>query len=62
MSGPNNPTACTTLCHPATGTCAQSPEYDKSADFDYWIPLAFDDETGAVLPFEPFVDEFNITL
>lgn len=35
LSGPNNPPKCSTLCAKATGDCAQPPNYDKGADFDY---------------------------
>jgi hypothetical protein len=61
LSGPNNPAGCTTLCQNATGVCAQSPDYNKAADLDYWIPLQFDAD-GTVLQFEDFVDDFNLTL
>ena len=61
LSGPHNPPACTTLCDPPTGVCQQAPNYVKGADFDYWIPLAFD-SAGKVMQFTPFVDEFRISL
>ena len=43
------------------GACAQDPAYRTAADFDYWIPLQFD-ETGAVKQFEEFVDEYTLAL
>ena len=35
-------------------------EQVKGQSFSYWIPLAFDDSTGDVLPFAPFVDSFTL--
>jgi hypothetical protein len=35
-------------------------EQVKGHSFSYWIPLAFDDATGDVLPFAPFVDSFTL--
>jgi hypothetical protein len=61
LSAPGNPPGCETLCKPAQGACAQPLQYDKGADFDYWIPLDFGPD-GAVLPFQEFVGEFNLTI
>jgi hypothetical protein len=61
LSGPHNPPRCTSLCQPAEGECAQPADYIKGHDFDYWIPLAFG-AGGEVLPFAPFVDEFELDL
>ena len=63
LSGPGNPPKCNTLCAPPTGACAQAGTgYVKGHDFEYWVPLAFDDATGAVRPFAPFVDSFELEL
>lgn len=61
LSAPHNPANCTTLCQPATGQCAQSAQYVKGHDFDYWIPLQFE-ESGNVKQFESFVDHFELNL
>ena len=61
LSGPHNPSQCTTLCQAPTGVCEQDPAYRTAADFDYWIPLEFDND-GNVLQFETFVDNFTLAL
>jgi hypothetical protein len=61
LSGPGNPTNCTTLCSDATGECAQPAGYDKGSDFSYWYPLQFAAD-GRVRDFEPFVDAFTLEL
>lgn len=61
LSGPSNPSNCTTLCAPATGQCAQSPKYIKGHDFDYWVPLEFD-SSGVIQQFTSFVDQFELEL
>lgn len=61
LSGPRNPTKCTTLCQPATGVCEQPEGYIKGHDFEYMIPLEFDTK-GQIQQFEPFVDSFEIDL
>ena len=61
LSAPNNPPKCDSLCQSATGECAQSPAYDKGADFDYWIPLQFGAD-GQIGQFGTFVDAFQLNL
>jgi hypothetical protein len=61
LSGPENPTNCSTLCTPPTGDCAQSPAYSNGNDFSYWVPLEFD-AAGQVRQFEPFVKEWSLKL
>ena len=61
LSGENNPPNCTTLCTAPTGVCKQDPNYHTGRDFDYWIPLQFD-ENGKVQQFDEFVDEFTLSL
>jgi len=61
LSGANNPTNCTSLCTAPTGVCAQSPDYRTAADFDYWIPLEFD-QSGKVEQFADFVDDYTLQL
>jgi hypothetical protein len=61
LSGENNPKKCTTLCTAPTGVCKQESNYHTGADFDYWIPLQFD-EKGQIMQFENFVDNFTLTL
>jgi hypothetical protein len=51
----NNP-ACESEC----ATCSEDPRYVKGHSFSYWIPLAFDNVTGDVLPFADFVDSFTL--
>ena len=43
------------------GSCKQPPDYHPGTDFDYWIPLDFD-EHGTVQQFADFVDEFDLDL
>ena len=43
------------------GNCKQPSDYHPGTDFDYWIPLDFD-EDGKVEQFADFVDEFNLDL
>ena len=38
-----------------------SPTGNKSADFQYWGPLRFDEASGAILPMA-FVEQFEVTL
>jgi hypothetical protein len=66
LSGPHNPPKCTSLCQAPTGVCAQdattgAKDYRTAADFDYWVPLAFDAD-GSVLQFDDFVEEFHLTV
>eukprot|EP00656_Telonema_subtile_P030745 TRINITY_DN3372_c0_g1_i1.p1 TRINITY_DN3372_c0_g1~~TRINITY_DN3372_c0_g1_i1.p1 ORF type:complete len:399 (-),score=60.25 TRINITY_DN3372_c0_g1_i1:166-1362(-) len=61
LSAPNNPANCTLLCAPNSGQCAQPDGYIKGHDFDYWIPLEFD-ELGAIKQFDSFVDQFELNL
>jgi len=62
LSAPNNPPKCTTLCTTDTGDCQQSPRYDKGADYEYWIPLQFDEGTQQVKQFASFQDTFTLNL
>ena len=62
LSAADNPPGCNTLCRAPTGACAPPAGYVKGHDFEYWIPLAFDDATGDVRPFAPFVDAFELEL
>lgn len=55
VSAPNNNATCADECHP----CVEPANYIKGNGFSYWIPLDFDD-SGALLPFAPFVDSFTI--
>eukprot|EP01045_Picozoa_sp_COSAG04_P006548 COSAG04_NODE_324_length_16823_cov_176.872937_2_plen_92_part_00 len=59
--GEGNPPKCSALCTTDTGDCKQQPSYHPGTDFDYWIPLEFDEE-GTVQQFKPFVDEFQLEL
>jgi hypothetical protein len=43
------------------GNCKQPADYHPGTDFDYWIPLDFD-EHGKVQQFADFVDEFDLDL
>eukprot|EP01047_Picozoa_sp_COSAG01_P018883 COSAG01_NODE_1035_length_11997_cov_95.509665_2_plen_91_part_00 len=61
LSGPNNPPKCGALCTTDTGNCKQDSKYKPGSDYDYWIPLEFNN-AGQVQQFAPFVDEFNLTL
>ena len=61
LSGEGNPPKCSALCTTDTGDCKQQPGYHPGTDFDYWIPLEFDEE-GTVQQFKPFVDEFQLAL
>eukprot|EP00039_Didymoeca_costata_P003958 m.70745 g.70745 ORF g.70745 m.70745 type:complete len:389 (-) comp12161_c0_seq4:144-1310(-) len=61
LSGPNNPPKCETLCQADTGDCHEPSNYDKGADFMYWIPLDFD-ANGTIQQFDPFVDTWEIDL
>jgi hypothetical protein len=61
LSGPNNPPKCPGLCAANTGVCKQPPNYQPAKDFDYWIPLAFD-QAGNVEQFAPFVAQFSLDL
>ena len=60
LSGPNHPPDCPQLCQAPEGICAQH-NYHAGDDLSYWIPLEFD-SNGYVLPFAPFVDEFQLDL
>lgn len=48
-------------CLMRQGNCKQPSDYHPGTDFDYWIPLDFD-EDGKVEQFADFVDEFNLDL
>jgi hypothetical protein len=56
----NNP-SCPDECRPETGECAEPSTYIKGEGFAYWIPLQFT-SAGAVLPFESFVDSFELDI
>ena len=61
LSAPFNNPSCESLCAPASGTCTANPLYIKGHDFDYWVPLDFSAD-GHILPFAPFVDQFNLEI
>lgn len=56
ISAPFNNPACDSEC----ATCTEDARYVKGHSFSYWIPLAFDNATGDVLPFTDFVDSFTL--
>ena len=61
LSGENNPKKCMTLCTAPTGVCKQDSNYHTGADFDYWVPLEFD-EQGQIMQFADFVENFTLAL
>lgn len=61
LSGENNPKKCMTLCAAPTGVCKQDSNYHTGADFDYWVPLEFD-EQGQIMQFADFVENFTLAL
>ncbi len=58
LSAANNNASCADECDP----CEEPVSYIKGNGYMYWIPLAFDEKTGAVLPFEPFVNQYQLDL
>eukprot|EP00041_Stephanoeca_diplocostata_P017117 m.340699 g.340699 ORF g.340699 m.340699 type:complete len:405 (-) comp20598_c0_seq4:204-1418(-) len=62
LSAPEHPPQCPSLCQPAVGPCTQPAGYIKGHDYDYWIPLQFDEVTGMVQQFDEFVDSFVLEL
>ena len=56
LSAAHNNPACPDECRPQTGECAEGPGYIKGEGYSYWLPLQF--SGAAVVPFQPFVDEF----
>jgi len=61
LSAPHNNPSCPDECRPETGICAEPPNYVKGYGYSYWIPIQFDSK-GNVLPFQPFVDSFQLDL
>jgi len=61
LSAPDNPPGCPDECRPTTGICAAPPTYVKGHGFTYWYVLKFD-EVGHILPFDPFVYDFEIDI
>jgi hypothetical protein len=58
ISAPFNNPACDSEC----ATCTEDARYVKGHSYSYWIPLAFDNATGDVLPFAEFVDSFTLDI
>ena len=62
LSAPHNNPKCTSLCN----TCERDEGFNgyiRGNDFEYWIPLVFDDDNGgSVKRFQPFVDNFELPI
>ena len=57
LSAPNNNPNCANECNCQGG---DPSVYIKGHGFSYWITLAFNETTGDVLPWAPFVDSFTL--
>jgi len=62
LSAAYNPPACPDECQGQTPICIPSPKYVKGEGFSYWFPLEFNNVTGDVQQFSPFLSEFTLDL
>jgi beta-xylosidase len=61
LSAPHNNPKCTSLC----STCERDHGFNgyvRGNDFEYWIPLEFNDKTGYVHKFKNFVNSYQLEI